>query len=302
MKTRWLCGVLAAVPLLSIAPAASAAGGRGRARAVELVEPGNAARSAAYWTRNRMELATPLDVRGDDIIPPEAGPRAVVPVSRASSGSKVVGALFFNDGAGNHYCTASVVHTSKKNLLLTAAHCLYSARTHQWNSHTVFVPKYSQGNRPYGTWPVWLMVVDKRWIDRGDPDLDFGFAAVQVMAGRRIADVVGSNQLLVDQDYTNKVMVIGYPSKANYPSDRPISCASRTHRQAKYQLRFDCGGFYGGTSGSPWMKDYDNRTQSGYVIGVIGGYQQGGSHDWRSYSSVFDGDISHLIVTANDHA
>ncbi|MCW2944597.1 MAG: hypothetical protein JWR24_1314 [Actinoallomurus sp.] len=302
MKTRrLLCGVLAAVSLLPVAPAASAAGGRGRMQAVSLIDTGGGGRRAAYWTPARMAFATPLDIR-DQGIGAEAGPPAEIPQAKGSTGSKVVGALFFNDGVGNHYCTASVIRTAKKNLLLTAAHCLYNPNTHQWNSHLVFVPKYSQGNRPYGTWPVWLMVADKRWIDHGDPDLDFGFAAVQVMGGRRIADVVGSNQLLINDGYTNNVLVIGYPSKANYPADRPIWCTAKTYRQARYQLRFDCGGFYGGTSGSPWLKGYNSHTQSGYVIGVIGGYQQGGSHDWRSYSSAFDDDIGRLLITANNQA
>jgi V8-like Glu-specific endopeptidase len=301
LKTRrLLCGSLLAVPLLIAGPVASAAGGRGRVQAVTLVDTGSGPRSTSYWTPARMEFATPLDRRASDA---EAGPPSGVPVARGGAGSRVVGALFFDGGGGgSHYCTASVIRTAKKNLLLTAAHCLYNPNTHEWHSHIVFVPKYSQGNRPYGTWPVWLMVVDKRWMDHGDPDLDFGFAAVQVMGGRRIADVVGSNQLLIHQDYTNKVLVTGYPAKSNYPADRPISCVTRTYREAKYQLRFDCHGFYGGTSGSPWFKTYDRRTQSGYVIGVIGGHEQGGSEEWRSYSPVFDAGIAHLIVTADNQA
>ena len=302
MKTgRLVCGVLAALPLLSLAPAASAAGGRGGVQAVSLIDTGSGARSRAYWTTRRMEDATPVDARGEDVSP-EAGPPAGTPSARSSSGSKVIGALFFNDGNGNHYCTASVIHTSKKNLLLTAAHCLYNPRTHQWNAHIVFVPKYSQGHRPYGTWPVWLMVVDKRWSDHGDPDLDFGFAAVQVMGGRRIVDMVGANQLLIHPGYSNNVTVIGYPSKANYPSDRPIRCTTKTYKQSNYQVGFDCRRFYGGTSGSPWIKGYDSKTQSGYVIGAIGGYQRGGAYDWRSYSAVFDSDIARLITTANNQA
>jgi V8-like Glu-specific endopeptidase len=303
LKTRRLLGgALAAMALSGTVPVEPvAAGGRGRVQAVSLVDPGGAARRASYWTRVRMKDATPLDVRagGTEM---GARPPAGIPAARAGTGSRVIGALFFNDGAGNHYCTASVIRTSKRNLLLTAAHCLYNPNTHQWHSHIVFVPKYSQGDRPYGTWPVWLMVVDKRWMQHGDPDLDFGFAAVQVMRGRRIADVVGSNQLLVDGGAAGNVLVMGYPAKANYPADRPIWCNARARRQERFQLRFDCRGFFGGTSGSPWLKGYDRRTQSGYVMGVIGGYEQGGAYDWRSYSSAFDGDIANLIVSANNQA
>jgi V8-like Glu-specific endopeptidase len=288
---RLLCGVLVTVPLLPAGPVAQAA--RVSSRMVASAELGG----AAYWTRARMAAATPLGGRLAEEVP-EAG----IPSARTVAGSKVIGALFFDNGAGSHYCTASVIRTPKKNMLITAAHCLYNQSTHGWHRHIVFVPRYSAGRRPYGTWPVWLMVADKRWIDGGNPDLDYGFAAVQVMRGHRIADMVGANDLLVNRGYTNRILVAGYPAKENNPADRPVGCAGQTHRQARYQLRFDCHGFYGGTSGSPWLSDYDDRTQSGHVVGVIGGYQEGGSEEWRSYSPLFTTGVTHLLATANNQA
>ncbi|GLY88606.1 trypsin-like serine peptidase [Actinoallomurus iriomotensis] len=283
-----LCGVLTAVPLLSYVPEASAG-------VVTSADQGAAA--VAYWTPERMARATPL-----------GGGRArfgtgmEVPVARSVAGSRVIGALFFNSGSGGHYCTASVVRTPKRNMLLTAAHCLYNEGAHTWHRHIVFVPRYSAGHRPYGTWPVWLMVADKRWLQHGDPDLDFAFAAVQIMAGRRIADVVGANTLEINQGPGIRVVVAGYPAKENYPADRPVGCAGRAARQSRTQMRFDCHGFYGGTSGSPWLSDYDARTQSGHVVGVIGGYQEGGSEEWRSYSPIFTDDTARLLNTADDRA
>jgi V8-like Glu-specific endopeptidase len=283
---RLLWGVLAVVPLVPTGPAASA-------RVATSVQLGG----ASYWTATRMAHATPLGGRVSEGVP-DAG----IPSARGVPGSKVIGALFFNSGSGNHYCTASVVGTPKRNMLLTAAHCLYNPDTHAWHRNIVFVPRYSAGHRPYGTWPIWLMVTDKRWIQHGDPDMDVGFAAVQIMRGRRIADVVGANQLMINPGYTNQILVAGYPAKENYPADRPIGCAGRTARQSRSQLRFDCHGFYGGTSGSPWLSDYNNRTQTGHVVGVIGGYQEGGSEEWRSYSPLFDANVANLLATANNRA
>jgi V8-like Glu-specific endopeptidase len=285
---RLLLGVLAAAPLLPAGPAALAG-----IRQVAAADLG----SSAYWTPARIASATPLGRRTDEEVP-EVG----IPTARAVPGSKVIGALFFNNGTGGHYCTASVIRTPKRNMLITAAHCLYDQATHGWHRHIVFVPRYSAGHRPYGTWPVWLMVADKRWIESGDSNLDFGFAAVQLMRGHRLADVVGANELLTGRGYTNRVVVAGYPAKENYPADRPIGCAGRTYRQARFQLRFDCHGFYGGTSGSPWLSDYDNRTQSGHVVGVIGGYQAGGSEEWRSFSPLFTDSVAHLLAKANNQA
>jgi V8-like Glu-specific endopeptidase len=301
VKTRRLCCAIL-TGLASLTPASHAgAAGRHGAHPVAFVDRAAGARSAAYWTAALMASATPLDPR-DVRLEQRAGPPSAIPSAVPTSGSRVVGALFFGSGSGRHYCTASVVDSPKKNLLITAAHCLYSPASHTWNNHIVFVPKYSQGRRPYGTWPVWLMVTDERWLDHGDQDADVGFAAVQVMGGRRIADVVGANEMLDNTGYTNRVTVIGYPSKANYPSDRPIRCTGRTYRQDDRQLRFDCAGFTGGTSGSPWIAQYDDQAQRGYVIGVIGGYQRGGEYDWRSYSPLFDDDIGRLAVTANNQA
>lgn len=283
-----LCGVLTAVPLLSYVPEASA-------RVVTSADQGAAA--VAYWTPQRMARATPLGGRGA-----RSGVGTEVPVARSVAGSRVIGALFFNSGSGGHYCTASVVRTSKRNMLLTAAHCLYSQSSHAWHRHIVFVPRYAAGHRPYGTWPVWLMVADKRWLQRGDPDMDFAFAAVQVMGGRRIADVVGANTLEINQGPGIQVVIAGYPAKENYPADRPVGCAGRASRQSRTQMRFDCHGFYGGTSGSPWLSDYDAHTQTGHVVGVIGGYQEGGSEEWRSYSPIFTEETARLLNTADERA
>ncbi|MEV5746412.1 serine protease [Actinoallomurus sp. NPDC052308] len=295
--TRLLCAVLAGLTPLTPLPRASAVGGHA-VHAVTFVDRTAGARSAAYWTERMMATATPVDAR----LTRQAGPPDAIPAAGYTGGSRVVGALFLSNGTGRHYCTASVVGSAKRNLLITAAHCLYSPSGHAWNRNLVFVPKYSRGHRPYGTWPVWLMVADQRWIDHGDQDADVAFAAVQEMNGRRIADVVGANELLINTGYANRVTVIGYPSRANDPSDRPIRCTGPTYRYADAQLRFDCGGFTGGTSGSPWISDYDDQAQRGYVIGVIGGYQKGGDTDWRSYSPLFDDDIGRLAVTANDQA
>ena len=282
-----LCGVLTAVPLLSYVPPASA-------RAVSSVDR---AAAVVYWTAARMARATPLGGRTA-----RSGVLRDVPTARAVAGSRVIGALFFNSGSGGHYCTASVIRTPKRNMLLTAAHCLYSASSHDWHRNIVFVPRYSAGRRPYGTWPVWLMVADKRWLGQADPDLDVAFAAVQVMRGHRIADVVGANVLLTNREPGGRVVVAGYPAKENDPADRPVGCAGRTYRQGRSQMRFDCHGFYGGTSGSPWLSDYDARTQTGHVVGVIGGYQEGGSEEWRSYSPLFTPETARLLAIADARA
>jgi hypothetical protein len=62
-------------------------------------------------------------------------------------------------------------------------------------------------------------------------------------------------------------------------------------------MRFDCDGFPNGTSGSPWVTNVSPATGLGTVVGVIGGYEQGGDTPAVSYSSYFDQDIMDLYNT-----
>ncbi|RMI47153.1 hypothetical protein EBO15_04540 [Actinomadura harenae] len=264
-----------------------------------------------YWTPQRLASATP--VGGPKAAAPSTGPSASpspgtmggrsvtaqsVPKSAAFGGIPTVGAVFFNNGKGNHYCTASVIHSYSKSLLLTAAHCIHGGRGGGYSRNVAFVPKFDNGKRPYGIWSAKMLLVDKRWASKSDPDLDYGFIAVNPRSGRKIEQVVGYNKLATDEGAGNWVNVAGYPSRSN----RPIYCKTKTAKAFKYQIRMDCTGFYGGTSGSPWLLWYNTKSHTGYVNGVIGGYQEGGSVSWRSYSPYFDSDVYNLRKAADNRA
>lgn len=205
-----------------------------------------------------------------------------------------IGALFYNDNSGDHFCTASVVSSPKKNMLITAAHCVHGGPDGDYKRHMVFVPQYREGEAPRGSWTVKSVIVDNRWAHRADPDLDVGFLTVAPLNGRNIEDVLGANKLGVNEGFSNVVRVIGYPSNG----DDPISCVNVTTKQSDYQMRFACNGYVGGTSGSPWLTHYDRVTHTGHIVGVIGGYQEGGGHQEVSYSPYFDSDIKALYDTA----
>lgn len=264
----------------------------------------------SYWTPQRLASATPVGgpkasapATGPAASPsPQMGERSVTaqstPKSTAFGGIPTVGAVFFNNGQGNHYCTASVIHSYSKSLLLTAAHCIHGGKGGGYAHNVAFVPKFDSGKRPYGIWSAKVLTVEKGWASSSDPDLDFGYIAVYPKNGKRIEQVVGYNKLATDEGAGNWVNVAGYPSRTN----RPIYCKTKTVKAFKYQIRMDCSGFYGGTSGSPWMLWYSSKTHTGYVNGVIGGYQEGGSTSWRSYSPYFDKDVYNLRAAADKRA
>jgi V8-like Glu-specific endopeptidase len=204
-----------------------------------------------------------------------------------------VGALFYDNAQGEHYCTAGVLDSPHNDLLVTAAHCIYSP-SGGYSKNIVFVPGYENGEMPYGVWATKSMLVDDRWIDSADPDLDVGFVSLRSRDGKNIEQVLGANKLGINKGFDNVVRVTGYPTN----SDKPITCMAKSTRQSTYQLRFACGGYPPGTSGSPWVVHVNPRKRTGEIVGVIGGYELGGRTDAVSYSSYFDDDVKRLYDRA----
>jgi len=90
------------------------------------------------------------------------------------------------------------------------------------------------------------------------------------------------------------VRVIGYPQGSNVP----IRCGNLARSFGPTQLVFDCGRYTDGTSGGPLLEDVNPTTGLGTVIGVIGGYQQGGDTPSVSYSARFGALVADLYKTA----
>jgi V8-like Glu-specific endopeptidase len=194
------------------------------------------------------------------------------------------GAIFRGDiSGGTHYCSAGVVDSEGRDLIITAAHCVSGGTTGLY-----FVPGYHDGQAPYGVWPLGRTTTDGQWDNDQDEDFDVAFVTVQPLGGRRIQDVVGGHTLGVDQSMTQMVRITGYPGSA----DTPITCANRTTAFGAHQLRINCKAYAGGTSGSPWV----NRNNE--VVGVIGGYQEGGNTPDISYSAYFDDGVRRLYAQA----
>jgi hypothetical protein len=90
------------------------------------------------------------------------------------------------------------------------------------------------------------------------------------------------------------VRLTGYPDGA----DDPLTCLGTMTRRADGQLRVACTGYAPGTSGTPWLTDFDRDAHAWTVVGVIGGYQLGGDTDDVSYSPYFGADVQHLYQQA----
>jgi V8-like Glu-specific endopeptidase len=243
-----------------------------------------------YWTRSRLLGAHPWGGNGRPS--PTGTPSAHT--ARATVQASRVGAIFASGPGGNHFCTASVVSSPGHNMLVTAAHCVNGGKKSGYEKNIVFIPAYRDGTEPYGVWTPSKLLVAPQWASSENPAYDVGFVVLNSNDGKDIQDVLGANQLSFSPRYHQPVRVTGYPDSAN----APVACRNWTSRQSATQLRFDCGGFYDGTSGSPFVTRFDPFTGTGTIIGVIGGYQQGGDTPSVSYSSYFGDDIRQLYEQA----
>jgi V8-like Glu-specific endopeptidase len=220
--------------------------------------------------------------------------RHLVSTSRngqAFAGTPAVGALFTTSAGqlGRHFCTASVVNSPNGDLVVTAAHCMSGV------SGAVFVPGYDNGATPYGVWTVTKVYTDQSWKASSDPDDDVAFLQVgQADSIVPIEDVTGAEQLETGTPAQQLVEVIGYPDATN----EPIACRNWTREPMADQLEFDCGGYTDGTSGGPFLAGVDPQTGQGAVIGVIGGYEQGGLTPQVSYSPMFGANVAALYQVA----
>ncbi len=208
------------------------------------------------------------------------------------TGVAAVGALFSEASGklGAHFCTASVVHSAHGDLAVTAAHCVTGKP-----GQIVFVPGYANGKEPYGIWQVTRVYTDAAWQSGQDPDDDVAFLRLSDASdGVPVEDITGAEELGGSQPAPALVQVIGYPDGGS----QPVLCVNWTKSFSPTQLEFDCGGYTNGTSGGPFLGDVSAASGQGMIIGVIGGYEQGGDTPEVSYSAAFGTSVTALYEAA----
>lgn len=216
-----------------------------------------------------------------------AGGTSAVPAAQPVAPEPTVGALFFPSVGGlsvalhlPHVCSASVVHSTTHDLLLTAAHCVVGT-----GLTIEFSPGFHDGVAPYGVWTVRRAYVTAAWRDHQDPADDVAVLEVAPRAGRRIEDVVGARSVGTPVAGPT-VRLIGYPLGVD---GRPVGCANALYL-TDGDPSMDCTGLPDGVSGGPWL-------QGGRVVGVIGGREQGGCGA-TTYSAPIAPVIGGLIARA----
>lgn len=211
-------------------------------------------------------------------------------------GIPTVGILHPGTDINAHNCTASVVESKVGNVIVTAAHCISGT-----GKGLHFVPGFDKGKAPYGSYPVLTAHIHPEWNKRLNINYDYAFLTLGMGKhngkSTHVQAVVGANKLVTTGGYNNVVEVVSYP---NHQSS-PVHCSGvHTFEQQANQMGFNCGPLPGGTSGSPWIANYNPKTKRGNVIGNIGGLHEGGCSVNTSFSSKYGSGTLSAYNSANN--
>ena len=201
------------------------------------------------------------------------------------------GALFTPVSSGFHSCSGVVIHSARRDLVATAAHCMIGT-----GKGYLFAPGYADGpatgtsngddagHAPFGSWRVTSAWVDPHWKPHGNPAYDLAILAVQPQkrAGKvvKLEDVVpGATLAHAAPSAGTAITPVGYPLGHAGVS---VSChASVTLTGAS--PTFACPGFIDGTSGGPWFTAGSGGRPG--VAGLVSGLHQGGCTPDISYAT-----------------
>lgn len=293
MSSRGAAAVLSPTPRLIPQSLLGATALGGRRKSGSKAAPAGAPSPPSTATGPILEFGAALPAQTPASSMVASNPRT----GTAFSGLSQVGALFAYDGGttGAHFCSGSVVASTKGDIVVTAAHCVYDSSSGSYVSNMAFVPGYHDGQQPYGVWIPSQILVAPQWLNDQDPDYDVAFLVVhQPGSTERIQDAVGADQLGVNSDMAALTQVVGYPTD----TEEPITCTDYTKQFSPTQLEFDCPGYPDGTSGGPFLTAVDPDTGTGTVAGVIGGYETGGDTPDVSFSAYFNDAIAALFQQA----
>jgi V8-like Glu-specific endopeptidase len=253
-------------------------------------------RIVGYWTQARMRNAVPgdrlvagrsKDSAGGSVqrgTPTVIGPRAK-PSRQGKPGTsqdgtggyytgggeivETTGKVFFTLGGTNYVCSGSATTSSNRDVVLTAGHCLNEGPG-DYATNFAFVPAYDDGDRPFGTFTARALVTTSQWAESGDFDYDVGYAVMNALGGQHLTDVVGSQGIGFNQARGELTYAFGYPAARPYDGTDIAYCYDTVFADTYYGSQdqgMDCD-MTGGSSGGPWLIDYDSTAGTGTLNSV----------------------------------
>ncbi len=261
----------------------------------ELTETGQV-RALRYWTAARMARARPPGISRDPGIAPASAATAHLPAAViAAAGRKArsaavlahtataawprggvvarsTGKVFFTMDAHDYVCSAAVVASANADVVITAAHCVKNG-TGSWARNWMFVPGFTQGSRPYGTWTARHFFVARQWSHGANDNDDVAFVTLNPRhAGGRIvhiAHLVGGDAIRFGRP-TAEEFLFGYPAEPPYDGGGLYYCSGRIRPDA-FHASPDRGlscVLTAGSSGGPWLSGFNPATGIGTITSV----------------------------------
>jgi V8-like Glu-specific endopeptidase len=182
---------------------------------------------------------------------------------------KVVGKLLI-DGGG--YCTAQSITGAPKNILVTAAHCVYDRANRRFYSGWTFVPAERNGVAPYGQFRWASARVLNAYIKKGNRRSDVALIRLQNnAAGRPVSFYTGWLGWRQNFPYVASLHSIGYAS--NVSTQWTSMCTAESFFatcEGTDVLVKGCNMTFG-SSGGAWIEQYKPYEVSGYVEAVVSG-------------------------------
>lgn len=212
----------------------------------------------AYWTPARMKAV------GKSVDLGPTGPKAK---PWRGTALKTVGRLFFVNASGaDTWCTATAVKSANRSAVMTAAHCVRRGSSpYNTNFSMVFVPGYSKGKAPHGAFAVRRAATPRTWQVDSVNDM----SALTVDAGkdgRKLTDVVGGQPIAFNRPVGGTISSFGYSATRPQLGEELLRCVGTAKKEHSKQV-IPCD-MSGGSSGGPWLADFDTTTGKGVLVSV----------------------------------
>ncbi|MFM9587921.1 trypsin-like serine peptidase [Streptomyces scabiei] len=243
----------------------------------------DAAALARYWTPERMAKAISLDKVATTSrtglskpVGPTGAPGTVPSAPARSKTSSIrinesaaVGKVFFTNpsNGGTYACSASALNSGSKQMVVTAGHCVHGGSGGTWMTNWVYVPRYRSGARPFGTFAAKQMRTFNAWINSSDLRRDVAMVTTWPLNNNKVVNVTGGHGMSWNFSRQQPITILGYPG--NFGSGEvQWACTGTTRAASDNGIELQCN-FGGGSSGGPWMREFNDSNGLGSVNGVM---------------------------------
>lgn len=212
----------------------------------------------AYWTPARIKAV------GKSVDLGPTGPKAK---PWRGTALKTVGRLFFvNANGADTWCTATAVKSANRSAVMTAAHCVRRGSSPvNTNIAMVFVPAYGKGKTPYGAFAVRTAVTPRNWENDSTDDLSTLVVDAD-KSGRKLTDVVGGQDIAFNRPVGGTISAFGYSATRPQLGEELLHCVGTAKKKDGVQA-IPCD-MSGGSSGGPWLADFNATTGKGTLVSV----------------------------------